>query len=61
MWSGFCDEMLEELPGERREELEALSDSYWEAGIGNAILELADSTGTIVLSICGRDRRLRIR
>ena len=50
MWSAAydLDEMLEAFTGERREELEAL-------------LGLAEDTQTIVLSICGRDRRLRIR
>jgi len=41
-------------------EIEALSDSCWGA-IGTALLDIADSTDPIVLSICGRDRRLRIR
>jgi hypothetical protein len=42
------DEMLEALSGQRLEEQEAL-------------LDLTEGTETIVLSICGRDRRLRIR
>jgi hypothetical protein len=43
------------------DEIEALSDSCWGAGIGTPLLDIADSTEPIVLSICGRDRRLRIR
>jgi hypothetical protein len=42
-------------------EIEALSDSCWGGGIGTAMLDITDSTEPIVLSICGRDRRLRIR
>ena len=48
-------------PWEQGEMLEALSDSDWGEGIGTAIPDLTDSTETVVLSICGRDRRLRIR
>jgi hypothetical protein len=65
------DEMLEALSRDRREELDArggdaneidaLSDSCWGAGIGIDILDITDSTEPIVLSICGRDRRLRTR
>jgi hypothetical protein len=42
-------------------EIEALSDSGWGAGIGAAMLDITHGTEPIVLSICGRDRRLRIR
>ncbi len=42
-------------------ETEALSDSCWGGGIGTAMLGITDGTEPIVLSICGRDRRLRIR
>jgi hypothetical protein len=42
-------------------EIESLSDDCSGAGIGAAILEITDSTEPIVHSICGRDRRLRIR
>jgi hypothetical protein len=42
-------------------EIEALSDSSWGAGIGTAMLDMIDSTEPIVLPICGRDRRLRVR
>ena len=77
------DEMLEELPREQPEELEAwlrelrlsstatgavdvdevetLSDDWSGAGIGPALLDITDSTEPIVLTICGRDRRLQIR
>lgn len=41
-------------------EVDAISDG-WEAGIGTAMLDIADATEPIVLSICGRDRRLRVR
>jgi hypothetical protein len=41
--------------------IESLSDDCSGAGIGAAILEITDSTEPIVHSICGRDRRLRIR
>jgi hypothetical protein len=65
------DEMLEVLSRDRHDELEArsgdaneidaLSDSCWGAGIGIDMLDITDSTESIVLSISGRDRRLRIR
>ena len=41
-------------------EIESLSDSCSGGGIGEALLEITDSTEPIVLSICGRDRRLHI-
>lgn len=41
--------------------IESLSDNCWGGGIGEAILEITDSTEPIVLSICGRDRRLHVR
>ena len=40
-------------------EIEALSDDCSGAGIGAGLLEIAD-TDHVVVSICGRDRRLRI-
>ena len=42
-------------------EIESLSDTCSGGGIGEAILEITDSTEAIVLPICGRDRRLRIQ
>jgi hypothetical protein len=42
-------------------EMEALSDSSWGGGIGTAMLDIIDNTEPIVLSICGRDRRFRVR
>lgn len=42
-------------------EIEALSDGGWGAGTGTAMLDITDCTDPIVVSICGRDRRLRIR
>ena len=54
MWSPACG--LEEVLA-----IESLYDDCSGAGIGEAILELTDSTEPIVHSICGRDRRLRIR
>ena len=41
-------------------ETEVLSDDHLGAGIGAGLLATAD-TDHVVLSICGRDRRLRIR
>ena len=40
---------------------ESLSDNCSGGGIGEPILEITDSTEPIVLSICGRDRRLHVR
>jgi len=59
------DEMLEEPRREHDEEVEAwvrglLSDDCSGGGIGEEMLEITDSTEAIVLSICGRDRRLHI-
>jgi len=66
------DEMLEEPRREHHEELEAwvrglcvsltpaASDNCSGGGIGEALLEITDSTEPIVLSICGRDRRLHV-
>jgi hypothetical protein len=39
-------------------EIEPLGDDCW---IGEPIFEIADGTEPIVLSICGRDRRLHVR
>jgi hypothetical protein len=42
-------------------EIEWLSDDCPGSGIGAEILEITESTEGIVVSICGRDRRLHIR
>jgi hypothetical protein len=42
-------------------EIDAISDSGWGGGTGTAMLDIADATEPIVLSICGRERRLRVR
>ena len=42
-------------------EIESLSDNCSGGGIGEALLEITDSTEPIVLSIGGRDRRLHVR
>jgi hypothetical protein len=43
------------------DEVETLSDDCSGAGIGPALLDITDDTEPIVLTICGRDRRLQIR
>ena len=42
-------------------EIEALSESSFGAGIDTAMLDIVDNTEPIVVSICGRDRRFRVR
>jgi hypothetical protein len=48
-------------PNDAVNEIESLSDDRSGGGIGEALLEITDSTEPIVLSIGGRDRRLHVR
>jgi hypothetical protein len=43
------------------DEVETLSDDWSGVGMGPVLLDTTDSTEPIVLTICGRDRRLHIR